>query len=263
MSGDMDGRMETQATGREPPSQATLRLMTVVNTAMGRHRNVAYRNKALVVEQAREQLEAGADPNYVSAGGTVPLKQAVEGNSDDLVRLLCQYGANPNWIPSQRAGPLLVRAIGRQRSKVAMALIDAGAVANTADFMGRTPLHMLCGVRMNNQMMDRLLAIGADPLARTSAGQTPLEVLFRQWQLSWNRREEKLTPSEQRGLMALMDAVGAVLDPAARHDLLSAVLEPSSHQMVRHGQEIIRAGLRNALAATIPDAPRATRRSRL
>lgn len=98
-------------------------------------------------------VTAGADVNLKnSTYGATPIwmlvSQVTNGvQKKRLVGLLLQYGANPNFAPKHVIdGPFL-----------------------------QTPLH-LAAIQRDEEVIKLLLAHGADPMARNSLGETPLDV---------------------------------------------------------------------------------------
>jgi type 1 glutamine amidotransferase len=101
-----------------------------------------------------------------------PLEQAVLRNKTDIAILLLESGADPNSVdPSQRT-PLHL-AVERNNPVVAAALLKAGAKPNQRDKNGWTPLHHAAA---KNQLdtAKAILAGGANPMTLSELGGTPL-----------------------------------------------------------------------------------------
>ena len=86
------------------------------------------------------------------------------------------------------------------------ALANTPALVEETDSKGGTLLHWAAGAE-NVQAVSRLLMAGADPLARTKRGRTPLEAQPPRWSLENDRiadllrsAEEKITDFRLRGL---------------------------------------------------------------
>jgi len=94
-------------------------------------------------DAARSLLRAGADPNAVATNGTklAVINSAAASGSTELVTIILEAGANPNW---QQDG-------------------------------GYTALHA-AAQRKNLQMIKALLEAGADPAIRTNEGKTAADV---------------------------------------------------------------------------------------
>jgi hypothetical protein len=122
------------------------------------------------------RLHLESNPQSANKGGRAtsrpPLEQAVLRNKTEIAILLLQSGANPNSTdPSQRT-PLHL-AVERNNPTVAAALLKAGAKPNLRDKDGWTPLHHAAA---KNQLATAkaILAGGADPMTLSELGGTPL-----------------------------------------------------------------------------------------
>jgi ankyrin repeat protein len=119
-------------------------------------------------------LDGGADPNRPSRDGTLPLRAALNENTEVPVAILLAHGANPNTVGKDGWTPLF-SAAGSGRSRSAELLLSHGADINARDENGRTPL--LVAVQNDKpSMVQLLLERGADPNIRDNSGSTPLEV---------------------------------------------------------------------------------------
>jgi ankyrin repeat protein len=130
---------------------------------------------------------------YPAGGSKTPLLYATRGGHFELVRLLIDNGADLELADGNGMTPLLnaivnasIIRVNRTGSsdhlKIAQLLLDAGANVNAADWYGETPLWAAVDVRNlelgrdgNDRtvrdeafaLIERLLAAGADPNART------------------------------------------------------------------------------------------------
>ena len=122
------------------------------------------------VERVEQLLIGGADVNAPDADdeGT-PLQWAMFTNQTNVVRLLLEYGANPN-IDGPLGTPLQV-AISRGNSEMFQLLLDHGADPNRG--VGSTPLYTATQ-KGSLEVVELLLARGADPTLATDDGTTPL-----------------------------------------------------------------------------------------
>jgi ankyrin repeat protein len=89
-------------------------------------------------EQLRILVDAGADVDLALPRGETPLMLASRTSGVDAVRLLIEHGAKVNVVERWQGQTPLMYAAARDRSKVAAALIAAGADVNA-----RTPVNDL------------------------------------------------------------------------------------------------------------------------
>lgn len=125
-------------------------------------------------------LQSGVDPNNVAEAGSrhTALETAVSRGSFDIVRLLCQAGAELN---GQRSG-ILQKAAQRGDTKMVRLLLDYGAeighVPSQHDLSWLKPistaLHEAC-ISRSKAVVLLLIERGADPEAKDWAGKTALE----------------------------------------------------------------------------------------
>ena len=158
---------------------------------------------ALLMEAAnnaaatRLLLELGADPNAPTGNGRVPLHEAAWADNAEVVGLLLAGGANceirendHNATPvgfANHAGNFELRdllldhsrnvfdlaAFGRTR-QLADLLASDPALAKTRGAEGHTPVHAVAGGPAGAQVLDLLLAHGAEIDAPANDGATPL-----------------------------------------------------------------------------------------
>jgi ankyrin repeat protein len=101
--------------------------------------------------------------------GDSPLATAVEGDNQEMVRLLLAAGADPNAPDSDGRPPLIV-ALERAQEKDVEALLAHGADPNRPDPSTTiTPL-MIAAQYKEIDSLKALLAAGADPSARDRSG---------------------------------------------------------------------------------------------
>ncbi|MGD9720082.1 MAG: ankyrin repeat domain-containing protein [Pirellulales bacterium] len=112
-------------------------------------------------------LREGAPANAQAADGTTPLMLASLHGTPEMVRLLLDYGADPNLADKRRATPLLF-AVGDAR-KVEL-LIARGANVNARSSTGNTPLVAAAGYSDNLPVVKLLLDHGADLHAKNNNG---------------------------------------------------------------------------------------------
>jgi hypothetical protein len=134
------------------------------------------------LEKARALLESGADPNFaafVSATerGHIPLYNACFADCEAAVRLLLEFGADPNKrfeYHSRIDGRVereLTALMFAGSVEVARALLDSGAEVNVQDAAGVTPL-MRAARRGKPELVSLLLESGASAATRSASGQS-------------------------------------------------------------------------------------------
>lgn len=70
------------------------------------------------VQQVKELLGKGADPNLQKGMGEPPLLWAIRGNHEDIVKILLNAGANPNYKSSEGATPLSIAKANKENAIV-------------------------------------------------------------------------------------------------------------------------------------------------
>ena len=127
-------------------------------------------------DQEDVRLHLAADPQSANKGGREnsrpPLEQAVLRNKTEIAILLLEAGANPNSTNASKRTPLHL-AIDRNNPPLVTALLKAGAKPNAQDQDGWTPLHH-AAAKNQVETAKALLAGGADPMTLSLRGGTPL-----------------------------------------------------------------------------------------
>jgi type 1 glutamine amidotransferase len=122
------------------------------------------------------KLHLAQNPECLQKGGKVnsrpPLEQAVLRNKTAIAILLLESGADPKTSNTSKRTPLHL-AIERNNPAVVTALLKAGAKPDAQDQAGWTPLHHAAA---KNQLKNAkaLLAGGANPMTLSELGGTPL-----------------------------------------------------------------------------------------
>jgi ankyrin repeat protein len=138
-------------------------------------------------DTVRGLLGDGAVVDARDAFGATPLHRAAGMGHANVVELLLANGAAVDAVQLQGWTPLHAAA-SRGRLAVVRILLDHRADVDAADDEGKTPLHLTAEKKLMAETADMLrladvagllLANGADPTARTSAGMTPLELALR------------------------------------------------------------------------------------
>lgn len=96
-------------------------------------------------------------------------------NKEEIIELLIQNGANPNYLSRNRISSLHIAVIV-QSERIVRLLLDNGAEVDLADSAGFTPLHTLVSSRDGrvDGFVRLLLEYGADINAMTPNGDTAL-----------------------------------------------------------------------------------------
>lgn len=122
------------------------------------------------VDDLRRFLSADrASVNGLDEKGFAPLHRAACGGAVNAVRLLCQFGADPNVQQARFKGTPLQYAATFGHTQVIRALLDNGACVDATDKYGRTPL-MWAAMRGNAQVAGLLLDRGANVNAQSRGG---------------------------------------------------------------------------------------------
>jgi type 1 glutamine amidotransferase len=122
------------------------------------------------------RVHLGLNPQCANKGARDtsrrPLEQAVLRNKTEIALLLLESGADPNSVDASRRTPLHL-AVERNNPAVAAALLKAGAKPNERDKDGWTPLHHAAA---KNQLATAkaILAGGAEAMTLSELGGTPL-----------------------------------------------------------------------------------------
>jgi ankyrin repeat protein len=123
-------------------------------------------------------LKNGADPNAHTNQTTAPLHWTINSGRTDWADLLLKYKADPNL--RSHGFPLLIIAINQRRVEIVRALLEHGADPNEPDPDGRTPL--IVAVAFNpsttpKEIVEALLEHKADVNVRWSGtGDTALHI---------------------------------------------------------------------------------------
>jgi truncated hemoglobin YjbI len=131
------------------------------------------------VPRMRLLLEFGADVNMTDAGGHNPLYRVANGQGreeegDAAIELLIKHGADVYQVTGVGGMTPLHMSARRGTTRIAEALLDAGADIEAKDKNGETPLRRAvnCG---QERMVHLLLSRGANPRSTDKNGRTPID----------------------------------------------------------------------------------------
>lgn len=131
------------------------------------------------VPRLRLLLEFGADAQAKDAGGHNPLYRVANGQGREedarqAVELLIEHGANVNQVTGVGGMTPLHMSARRGTTRIAEALLDAGADIEARDKNGETPLRRAvnCG---QERIICLLMSRDADPRSPDKAGRTPMD----------------------------------------------------------------------------------------
>ena len=144
------------------------------------------------IQSVRAYLAAeDADPNQSDSTGTTPLAWAVRYNRIPIALVLLAAGADPNCMSARGTGcTVLGDAATEGRLPLVMMLLSVGAeMGADTTYLARTPLHY-AALRGHRDVVQVLLAAGADPTVADAEGLTPAAVARRAVNLNPRRREE-------------------------------------------------------------------------
>lgn len=157
-------------------------------------------------------IAAGAEVNVNNIDST-PLLLACLHSTTDACKVLLQAGADPNARDSTGKNPLHLSIIYNSKGDTLAdritLLVGAGTAINAQDNHGDTPLHKAIWARTRYQPIDCLLEAGADPCIknkpilvqnppRHKPGETPLQMLFRDYRYSRSQRPVATVIDQQR-----------------------------------------------------------------
>lgn len=169
-AGDLAG---AQAAARRRPEVLNARVRRG-NTPL--HVAVEGGKSDLVDWLARDASRHDARNDTRNADGITPLGLAAGAGRADLARILLDAGADPEAVSAGRS--LLFGAVERDDTALATLLLERGASPKATDRWGSTALHVAAG-QGRTVLAELLLANGADPRACDGDGWTPLHLAAR------------------------------------------------------------------------------------
>ena len=136
------------------------------------------------LEMVSTLLQAGADPDARTVGGATALHLAASQATESVVSALLAVGADPNakdvedgWSPLHYAARFQEDALLPVITALLRAGADPGSTQASMDDYGLSPLHRaLMNQAVTAAVVKTLLEAGADPMARSDLGNTPLHI---------------------------------------------------------------------------------------
>lgn len=122
----------------------------------------------------RALLAAGADLHATNDGGSTPLFQALANPNADVLRAFLEAGADPNAREARGFTTLHVAAAFGTADVIGV-LLPLVADPHAPGPLGYTPLMLAATAGTRPEVLDLLLAAGADPLARSSEGKRAVD----------------------------------------------------------------------------------------
>jgi tankyrase len=128
------------------------------------------------VEEIQVLLATGHSANARDADDRTPLHHAAIDGQLDICQILIEAGADLNAVDSNGSTPLHFAAQGH-RVDIAGRLVASGARVDEGDKDGNTPLsNAVFHSRGRAEMIDVLVAAGADPGKKNKHGVSPREL---------------------------------------------------------------------------------------
>lgn len=131
------------------------------------------------LEQVRQHLVNGADPNFFDDDGRTPLMAAVttDGISAAIVTSLIEAGASVNTPDKDQEWTALHFAAQAWRADLVDVLLEAGAKVDATDVFGNTALwRAVFNSQGRGEVIEKLLAAGADPDLKNRHGVSAREL---------------------------------------------------------------------------------------
>jgi ankyrin repeat protein len=118
------------------------------------------------VVEARRLLRAGADVSLANHYGATPMTLAAEVGDTDMLRLLLEFGANAD-SPNPEGQTVLMAVARTGNVEAAQLLLDHHAAVEAREKWGGQTALMWASARRHPEMMQLLIAKGADVNARS------------------------------------------------------------------------------------------------
>jgi ankyrin repeat protein len=119
------------------------------------------------IAEAKRLLHAGAKVSIANNYGATPMSLAAETGDADMIALLLEAGANVE--SANPDGQTALQAVARTGNvRAAQLLLDAGAMVDAREHFGGQTALMWASARRHPEMMQLLIAKGADVNARST-----------------------------------------------------------------------------------------------
>ncbi|KAG8170919.1 hypothetical protein JTE90_014770 [Oedothorax gibbosus] len=175
-------------------------------------------------EQIRTLLRRDSSSINQVLGGKAPLHRVLKGPSHgpaSIVKLLLEYGANPNLRDYKQHSPLLMTLVRKDRLEVVRELVAAGARIHPRGELPLCTLRVFLDAQAEVGLVEMLIQAGADFNVDTSYERTPVYSAF--------QYKDK---DDVERMKALLDSSGVDLkirnpwNATVLHELIIGAYEP-------------------------------------
>ncbi|GJQ77415.1 hypothetical protein Trydic_g9303, partial [Trypoxylus dichotomus] len=128
------------------------------------------------IEIVKLLLEHGADPNYIKGGSTPFLVMAIENGDEDIVQILLEHNADPN-IQDTLCRELLQFSTPKSKSTIKL-LLEVIFYSDTLGHMRNVPLIYAVRERNSKDIVLIFQGSGADPNLGDKLGDIPLHAVI-------------------------------------------------------------------------------------